>query len=336
VRLARIFFVLAATAAAAHAAVRHVPPAGAEAGSPLELVAEAPAATPTLVAHVRTTGSAAWIAIELVRRDEAHWVAVVPPAQVAHPGLEYYLDAGDEHVFASPEWPHALQVSSSPEAERRARDIVRSQARRSRVHAMGEWVDFGDQTFNGMRVADHYYRLDTDFSYKLWAYPLEELHVGFTRIIGTQLCPTPSPCVGQVGLDAGWFELGLAPVEGVRFDGRMIVMATQSGFAVGARGEGRLGSIDASHIALGFEYLDAVGASAYFRLGWGTVPRTPMSATVEVTNLPSSDRSTGVRLFYDLARQLGPAVRLGIRVGYAARVETVAGFTGGATATVEF
>jgi len=30
------------------------------------------------------------------------------------------------------------------------------------------------------------------------------------------------------------------------------------------------------------------------------------------------------------------SVRIGVRVGYAARVQTVAGFTGGATATVEF
>jgi hypothetical protein len=340
---ALIVIAIVTAGAAAHAAdsVRHVPPADAEAGSALELVAEAPATTPTLVAHVRTTGTPAWTAIELVRRDEAHWVAVVPPTAVERPGLEYYLDAGGEHVFASPEWPHTLLVHASTDDERRARDRVRSLSRRSRVHTIAEWVDYGAPTVDGMRLADHYYRIDGDFSYKLWAYPLEELHVGFTRLIGDteqpqESCSGTMACTKEVGLIAGWFELGMSPAEGVRFDGRAIVMATQNGFDVGVRGEARLGAVDASHIALGTEYLGAVGTSAYFRLGWGTIPHLPMSATVEVTNLPADNRPYGVRLFYDVSRELAAGFRLGVRIGYAARVEQVAGFTGGATATVEF
>jgi hypothetical protein len=336
--LATLIIVCASTLTAlAGALVRHVPPAGAEAGSALELVAEAPASTPTLIAHVRTTGAATWTSLELVRRDEAHWVAVVPASQVERPGLDYYLDAGSEHVFATPQWPHTLTVYASSEEDRRVRDVARSANRRSRVDLSSEWVDYGRPRVNGMALADHYYRVDGDFSYRLWAYPLEELHVGFTRLIGDtqRSCPGGDPCTGEAGLIAGWFELGLAPVEGVRFDGRAIVMATQDGFDVGARAEGRLGSLEGSHIALGVEYLGAVGTSAYFRLGWATVPRLPMAATVEVTNLPSADRPYGVRLYYDLAREVA-GLRLGVRAGYAARVETVAGFTGGAIATVEF
>jgi len=328
---------LAASAGAA--GIRHVPPADAEAGSPLELVAEAPAATPQLVAHVRTSGTAAWVAIELVRRDEAHWVAVVPAATVARPGLDYYLDAGGDHVFATPEWPHTLPVHASAEADRKARDVVRFEGRRSRVHVLGDWIDYGSRTFmpNGMAVPDRYYRLDADFSYKLWAYPLEELHVGYTRLIGTTAvaCSTGGACSQDAGTIAGWFELGLAPIEGVRFDGRVLVMAAAQ-FELGARGEARLGSIDKSHIALGVEYLGSVGTAGYFRLGWGTVPQLPMSATVEVTNFPASYRAYGVRLFYDIAHEVAGGVRVGVRIGYAARIEQVAGFTGGAAASVEF
>ena len=135
---------------------------------------------------------------------------------------------------------------------------------------------------------------------------------------------------------AGWFELGLAAIEGVRVDARMMVMATQNGFGVGGRGEARLGDRDASHVAVGVEYLADVGTAGYFRLGWGTVPKTPMSATVEITNLPDSERETGVRLYYDIARELGSGLRLGVRVGYAARNQSVAGFTGGGGLTVDF
>jgi hypothetical protein len=43
-----------------------------------------------------------------------------------------------------------------------------------------------------------------------------------------------------------------------------------------------------------------------------------------------------VRLYYDIAHDVGGGLRLGLRAGYAARTEQVAGFTGGASATVEF
>jgi hypothetical protein len=331
-------------ASTASAQVRHVPPAGAEAGKQVELVAEAPAATPTLVAHVRSRGAPEFTKIELVRKDDASWVAVVPAAVVVAPGLDYYVTAGEQVVFASPEWPHTMPVNAAPDTERRTRDQIRTFNRRSRVHAMGEWVEYGTKTLGTTELVDRYYRFDADFAYRLWTYPLEEIRVGYTRLLGEtrvqgtdQMCPTSDPCTARAGYKvAGWFELGLAAVEGIRLDARMAVMATQDGFAVGGRGEARLGDREASHVALGVEYLADVGTNGFFRLGWGTVPKLPMSATVEITNLPASHSDTGVRLYYDIAREVAAGVRLGLRVGYAARNQSVAGFTGGAGATVEF
>ncbi len=338
-----ITIVILAAASTASAQVRHVPPGEASAGEPLELVAEAPGATPTLVAHVRTHGAASYRSIALVRKDDAHWVAVVPADAVAPPGLDYYLAAGDEPVFASPDWPHTMPVHAAPEDERRERDLARAHGRRSMVNAMGEWVEFGTKTVGDTRLEDHYYRIDAAFSYRLLTYPLEEIRVGYTRLIGNTLaapdamCPGTDPCAPQTGMKvAGWFELGLAAIEGIRLDARMTVMATADGFAVGGRGEARLGARDASHVAVGAEYLADIGANGFFRLGWGTVPKLPMSATVEITNLPASHRDTGVRLYYDVAREVAPGVRIGLRVGYAARNQSVAGFTGGAGAAVEF
>ena len=43
-----------------------------------------------------------------------------------------------------------------------------------------------------------------------------------------------------------------------------------------------------------------------------------------------------MRLFYDIARDVGSGVRIGVRVGYAARLAAVAGITGGAGVTVDF
>ena len=334
---------LAGGVAAAAPSIRHVPPGSVTAGASLELVAEVPPATPKVMVHYRNAGMAAFATLELVRKDDAHWVAVVPSGQVIAPGIEYYLDAGGEPVFASPQWPHTIPVHASAQAERRMRDLKRIDNHRSRIHTSGEWVDYGTRTVNAngtdVKLVDRYYRLDADFSYRLLAYPLEELRVGFTRLLGdteSMTCTEP-PCTAQAGYRVGgWFELGLGAIEGVRFDGRVLVMATQTGFKVGGRFEARLGVLDASHVALGVESMADVGTNGYFRLGWGTVPGLPMAATVEVTTMPDNVRSTGVRLYYDIARDVGRGVKLGLRVGYAARTQQVAGFTSGANAAVDF
>lgn len=324
--------------------MRHVPPAEVTAGSPLELVAEAPPETPKLVLHFRNIGMAAFETVELVRRADGKWVVVVPPAAVVVPGIEYYLDAGGEIVFASPQWPHTIPVHASGGEQRRARDLARVDAARSRVHGSAEYVDYGTRTGSGARLVDRYYRLDADFSYRLLAYPLEELRFGYTRLLGDTETSDTSMCTGgalrctaEAGYKVGiWVELGLGVIEGVRVDGRILVMATQSGFKIGGRAEARLGILDASHVALGIESMADVGTNGYFRLGWGTVPGLPMSATVEVSNMPDADRPTGVRLYYDIARDVGHGVRIGLRAGYAARNQAVAGFTSGANAVWDF
>jgi len=334
--------ILFAASTASAQAVRHVPPGDVEAGKQVELVAEAAATTPALVAHVRTHTGGEYKAIELVRKDDAHWVAVVPTETVEPPGIDYYLTAGDQPVFATPDWPHTMAVRAAPEDERRGRDLMRARGRRSKVNAQGEWVEFGRRKYGNSTVEDNYFRFEGDFSYRLLVYPLEEIRVGGTYMLGKTfaapdfMCDTADPCDDEAGIKAGWFELGLAAVEGVRLDARMIAMATAEGFAVGGRGELRVGARGASHVAVGAEYLADTGSSGFFRLGWGTVPKLPMSATVEITNLPASHRDTGVRLYYDIAREVAPGVRLGFRVGYAARTQSVAGITGGAGASVEF
>jgi hypothetical protein len=336
--LAALAGLAAPEARASELRVQHVPPADAEAGVALELVATAPPAAPALVAHYRPVGASAFASLELVRRDDQRWVAVVPAAAVAPPGVEYYLAAGGAPVFASPQAPHTTRVGVTSLSARRARDEARVARRRSRVHASAQWVDYGTRTVGGVELVDRYYRIDADFSYRLWAYPLEELRVGFSRLLGDTEVPCEAPpCSGRAGFNvAGWFELGVAAIEGVALDGRAIVLATPESVALGGRAELRVGVRDGTHVASGVEYLADVGATGFFRLGWGTVPRAPMAATVEITNFPASTRDTGVRLYYDLTGVLSHGLRLGLRVGYAARRQDLAGFTGGTTASIDF
>jgi hypothetical protein len=335
-----ILIVMAAAPALAER-VKHVPTANADAGKELELVAVAPPTVPKLVLHYRTLGAKAFQAQELARNDTGSWVAVVPGAQVSPPGLEYYLDAGGQPVFASPTTPHVTRVVAAAGVERRMRDELRAKHRRSQIHTLVEYVDFGKNTQRD--TLDRYYRIEADFSYRLWAYPLDMLRVGYTRLIGEKEsmsradCGTQQACNVDAGYKvAGWFELGLAPIEGIGFDGRMMVMATQSGFSVGGRGELRVGVRDGTHVATGIEYMADVGTNGFFRFGWGTVPKTPMAATVEITKLPADSADLGIRCYYDITRQLSDTLRLGARLGYAARDQELGGITGGAQAIVDF
>jgi hypothetical protein len=325
--------------AAPPAAVRvhHVPPADAEAGVALELIAAAPPTVPALVAYFRPLGAPSFAPLELVRRDDQRWVAVVPAAAVVPPGVEYYLTAGGAPVFASAQAPHTTRVGVTSLAARRARDEARVAGRRSRVHARAEYVDYGTRRASGKELVDRYYRIDADFSYRLWAYPLEELRVGFSRLLGdTEVSCGEPPCTGRSGFNvAGWFELGLAQIEGIALDGRAIVLATPESVALGGRAEARVGVRDGTHVAAGVEYLADVGTTGFFRFGWGTVPRAPMAATVEISNLPAT-REAGVRIYYDITGELAHGLRLGLRVGYAARNQALAGFTGGTTASIDF
>ena len=333
---------LGAASAPAAVVVRHVPPAAATAAQPVEIVADAPATSPVLRVHYRTAGTTTFAAAELVKSGETRWVVKVPGSAVAAPSFEYYLAAGDEPVFASPAWPHTTPVTVAEAAERRQRDLVRFKNRRSHLRASGEWIDYGTRTQNGVELVDRYYRLDADFAYRLWAYPLEEIKIGYTRLLGdTQaeqiMCVGLDPCTIDTGFKvAGWFEVGLAPIEGIRLDARAAFMATAEGAALGGRLEARLGVLEGNHVAAGVEHLADVGTAGFFRLGWGTVPALPMTATVEITNMPLDTRATGVRLIYDVARELGNGIRIGARVGYAARTQQVAGFTGGGNVTVDF
>jgi hypothetical protein len=323
--------------------IRHVPPAEAAADAPLTLVAEIDAAsTAPLVVRYRPIGATTWQAVTFTRTDGTAWQAAIPAAVVRPPGVEYYLattDGGDRDQFASASWPHAVAVRTAEATLRRTRDLARVAGHRYRIHSAFEAVDYGARRFGNGSVGDHYYRVDADFGYRLLGYPLEEIRLGYMRLIGVApeaTCATAS-CQADAGFKVGgWFELGLGLTEGVRLDLRGLVAATPSGFGLGGRAELRVGVADGTHVAAGVEALADVGTSGFVRLGWATVPGLPMAATVEVGDLPSSTNRTGVRLLYDLAHPLPHGLRIAARLGYAARDRAVGGLTAGLGASWDF
>ncbi len=356
----------ALAAGPAHAeSIRHVPPAEIADATALELTADVSRAwTSTLTLHWRPIGEGAWTDAPFERRGDgdgdAAWRAIVPAIAVVPPGIEYYIDsralddgAAPAAEFASAARPHQVTVMRTRLEERRDRALARADGRRYRVTATGEYVDYGTRNFgaaaNRGDIDDRYYRVDLGFSYRLLAYPIERIHIGYMRMLGdvpdtardrADECAATDDtddCRLHVGYKVGgWFGVRVGMGLGVDLDARGMVMATNEGAGVGGAVDLRVGDEDASHVAIGFEGIQDIGVTARFRLGWATVPTLPMAATVEITDLPSTLRATGIRVLYDLAHPLGPGVRVGARIGYAARDAHVGGVTAGANLTLDF
>lgn len=301
----------------------------------------------------RALGEARWHAAVFERVDGDRYVATVPASAARPPGLEYFIASPGRAHFASAEAPHRVYVFADPDAALHARELERADGRRARVRLAAELVDFGTRTITDTRtgtdhrVSDRYYRLDADFSYRVLRFPLRGLRFGFTRLVGT----TPvtgrgdgpcaeggsDPCERAAGFRAGgWSELRWRLTDVVGLDTRALIQATPSGFGFGGRAELRFGDDFGTHVALGGEAISEVGSSAYFRLGWDTVPRLPMAATIELSDYPSSHRDPAVRLLYDLSYDTGVGLRVGGRVGYQARDHGIGGPAGGVHASLDF
>jgi len=309
----------------------------------------------TVTLHFRPVVGGSWHTAEFQRQGE-EWAAVIPASQMLAPGVDYFIevagaDGQRQAVFASAAMPHRIAVRQSSGEVRRDRELVHTRGRRSRFSAMGEWVDFGTRTYekDGMErsIPDRYYRIDASYTYLLLAYPLKAFRIGGLRLLGTSPevrrgdgtdCPgSLDDCDLEAGFKVGGYaELRFALQDGIEVDTRGTFMATKEGFNVGGRGELRFGVEDGSHVAMGGELLADVGSSAFFRLGWDTVPGIPMTATVEILDYPADIRSTGVRLVYGVAHPFDSGLRLGARISYQARDELVGGAGAGLTASMDF
>ena len=164
---------------------------------------------------------------------------------------------------------------------------------------------------------DQYYRFDADFSYRLYAYPLEEIRVGYTRLLGDTEArirdvQCAAPCTGDGGLQGRRLVRARARVDRRRAARWPRDRDGDAGRLRGRRPPRRRGS--ARSTAATSRSASSTSTRRHdrvlpARLGDGA--RLPMAATVEVTNLPASNRDTGVRLYYDIAPDVGdgPAAR---------------------------
>lgn len=360
-RITSSFVILLATAALAgpvHAqmvgSVRHIPAAEGDSGQSLEVVATVSRGWESnLELRYRPPGAVTWQAVTFTRRDSTTYVATVPGEAMIPPGIEYFITTtGDspQTRFATSETPHRVNVFRSAVQVRRKKHLDRHDNRRAQIRIGSEFVDYGSRQFGGVQVPDQYLRVDGEVGYRMLNFPLKTLSFGYTYLLGQtplgargdvgQCAPTPedaAPCPAEVGFrTSGWFQLRFLLSDGVEADARGIVMATTTGFNVGFRGELRIGDAYGTHLGVGAEILPDIGSAGHIRLGWGTVPGFPMSATVEVTDLPAPARAAAVRLIYDISKPFKNGFRVGARVGYQARDQQVGGLSFGFNTSLDF
>lgn len=287
----------------------------------------------------------------------------IPGTDMVPPGIEYYIvgkrDGREYQYFASREHPHAIIIHEQPDILRRMRSLSAHDHKLGRVISSVEFVNFGTRIValssgETARVRDSYFRLEASIRYLLFQYfnkspvGIEALSFGITRLEGETLinkCKVSvlfSECTQYANLPlSGWGQMGWSAGSGIEGDVRLMVSADSSKIGIGGMVEVRLGTATGNHLAVGGEYLGSIGTTGHMRLGWATVPRFPMAATVAVTELPSSRQMAAVRLIYDIStripRLFGPVgLQIGTRISYQARDHTVGSFGAGLTLTFEF
>lgn len=314
--------------------VRHVPVAEVSTGEDLVLRSEvAPAwRLGALVAHYRAAGETDFHDKDFELSSDGTYAAVIPVAPEQRVPMEYYLTARDtdgvESVrFASAASPYPVLIQVTPYTLERESLMEVYGQRRSRVSAFGEYVNYGATVINGTRYTDHYYRLEADYLYRLFT-EVGGLRIDSIRIgVGHLRSHTPpfdmAAPAGEVlpelrpGLDYGFSEvdMGFSPYFGIGL--RLVLGGNSGGFAAGFGGKLRIGRPAGARAELEGEYTSGLGGAGTVRLAWDTVRRFPMSAAVQVTNVPSGP--VGVRLLYRVHYQLTDSILVGAQAGYQAR-----------------
>ena len=144
-----------------------------------------------------------------------------------------------------------------------------------------------------------------------------------------------APTTLGVGLTYGFAELRFRFGRLVRFDLKATFGASGQGFDGGAGGQLLIGHDPGTNLAVGIDGVSHVGVRAWLRLTWNTVPRVPLSLTLESTNLPLNGEF-GSRVYLTAHYRFHRFFSMHAIAGYGSRDFGVGGPTAGLGANLEF
>ena len=276
-----------------------------------------------------------------VRRTGRGWVALIDTADVAWPGFVYWAierrGETERPVFASAEAPHPVHVMEPEGLAYERRALRRRDGRRSRARLRGDYVQLGtraviDSMGDRQELSEHYYLLEASYSYSFFS-EVDEIQLALGRMRGNVVHLGSS--VDERGIDYGRAAITWRALDLLRFRTGVLFGFSQSGFEVGASGYVIIGQPEGTSLTFGGEGITTLGGTGKVRLGWATLPRIPMGATVEVTTYPAGE-DAGVRLLYDVAYELYPGAYARIEGGYRGWNSTTGGLSLGGELALAF
>lgn len=274
----------------------------------------------------------------VVGRTTQSWAVDVHDEEIAPPGIAYWVVRRDpgpgeaasrEHaVFASEAAPHPVAVFEGEVSAYERRALALRGGRRYRAGASFEYVSLGQRDLPpgiaGPRAAS-YWRSSVNFGYSFFGvvdairFELGALR-GEQELVGSDAARTTD----ALGFNWGSGELLFRLHELVRVRSRLVFGVSQSGFELGGALALVVGEPEGTGLEVGFEGVTGLGVTGRLRLGWATVPRVPMGATIELTNFPTGD-AAGVRLLFDAGYELYPGALLRVTGGYRGWTSVVGG-----------
>ena len=332
--------------------VLHAPFASTPADEPRRVLANITGAyrLAETVLRYRRQGEAKWRGAIFQRAEGGGWAAVIPAGDLSAGVLEYYIasrlagspaDAPEILHFASPAQPQAVEIVGDDEARWRRALLAMHLGNHSRFQLTSEYADFGTRALkDGTNLRDYFYRVEGDYTYRIlgWAY---SIRIGAGLLKGDTWKPDDvdpalrAPVGHNVGLKYGFAELRFRFGRLVRFDLRATLGAGPEHFDGGAGAQLLIGHDPGTHFALGVDGVSSIGFRSWLRLAWNTVPRVPMSFTIEALNFPD-DRTVGGRVLLGAGYRFHRHFSVTGQLGYGTRDFRIGGLQAGLNAALEF
>ncbi len=271
----------------------------------------------------------------VVMRESKGYFARIPAKLAPEPGIAYWVielksDGIERPVFASAAAPHPLHVHVDEETAREQRLLQFFHGQRSRVTLRGERVALGRFKVKNPPAgtaandeADRYYHLEAQYAYRFFR-TIEELEFALGSLRGDLLDQTQITERRKVGLDYGRSAITFAFGSFFRLRTGVLLGVSTEGFEGGFELGTILGDRDGTQLEFKGGYVSGLGGNFGTRLGWATIPRVPMGASVEITNFPTNE-DLGVRMLFDLGYQLNDAALVRFIGGYRGRTSLAGG-----------
>lgn len=271
----------------------------------------------------------------LVMRESKGYFARIPKERAPEPGIGYWVielksDGIERPVFASADKPHPIHIHVDEDTAREQRLLRLFHGQRSRVTLRGERVALGKFKVKNPPAgkaandeSDSYYHLEAQYAYRFFR-TIEELEFALGSLRGDLLDQAEITERREVGLDYGRSAIVFAFGSFVRLRTGVLLGVSTEGFEGGFELGTILGDRDGTQLEFKGGYVSSIGGQFGTRLGWATVPRVPMGASVEITNFPT-DEDLGVRMLFDIGYELTQAALVRFIGGYRGRTSLAGG-----------